>query len=686
VATYETRRKIVTPKSLKILFALGLILRFLFIGVKGATYLNDLFIPFLDNAVTHLTSNPWTLSPPQSFPYGVVLYAILFLPRLIAVTLFGNSVLGAGYFGIALVKLPLMAFDWFLLKTLLRLCPMREKQVFIYYWLNPIVIYISYVYGQLDVVVASLTLVSLFQLMRNKVFKSALTMAAATLCKFHVVLLVPFILVFIWNRNFAKNAVKKIAVWSGVWSSLTIVGFLPLILANRFVYATVGSPEALRLFSMKIQLSSHDFVFIGFFLILIVLGRLCLSTRISREGLLFGSAALMTCLIIPTEPMPGWYFWIIPFVTLLLAKYSNVPKSFYWMFQFSYFFFFCFAKDQAFFIPELISGIGLTVLQATLCGFLFGIFVLVLKEGAPLGRRARPVQFGLAGDSGAGKNHFSNLMGYLFGQNNTLVVEGDDYHRWERGAPEWDHITHLNPKANHLGHLVKHAHHIQLGMRIFQPHYDHNTGKFTASRELAPTKTVIYQGLHALYQKRLRDALDIKIYLEPSELVRIYWKLKRDIHQRGHSLERVMANIEKRKLDTVSHIVPQKNFADWVIEMLPVGETTVEKLLSEKEIDLAVRYLISNEISVMSLVDKLTNLPNLTLTQEYVPDSLDRISIYIHGSPTAGEIQKVAMELFPNLRHLTRSWREPVWFSGYNGLHQLFTLALIESRFGLVGD
>jgi len=63
--------------------------------------------------------------------------------------------------------------------------------------------------------------------------------------------------------------------------------------------------------------------------------------------------------------------------------------------------------------------------------------------------------------------------------------------------------------------------------------------------------------------------MDFSLYLDISDDVKLNWKIQRDMEERGHSLESILASIEARKPDFDAYIAPQKEFADVVIEVLP---------------------------------------------------------------------------------------------------------------------
>ncbi len=86
---------------------------------------------------------------------------------------------------------------------------------------------------------------------------------------------------------------------------------------------------------------------------------------------------------------------------------------------------------------------------------------------------------------------------------------------------------------------------------------------------MEPTPIIIFEGLHPMHDERVRDLLDFSLYLDISDEVKLNWKIQRDMEERGHSLESILASIEARKPDFDSFIAPQKEYADMTIEVLP---------------------------------------------------------------------------------------------------------------------
>jgi len=107
------------------------------------------------------------------------------------------------------------------------------------------------------------------------------------------------------------------------------------------------------------------------------------------------------------------------------------------------------------------------------------------------------------------------------------------------------------------------------GKSVEKPIYNHVNGTLDTPETIEPTPIIIFEGLHPMHDERVRDLLDFSLYLDISDEVKLNWKIQRDMEERGHSLESILASIEARKPDFDAYIAPQKEFAGLTIEVLP---------------------------------------------------------------------------------------------------------------------
>lgn len=218
--------------------------------------------------------------------------------------------------------------------------------------------------------------------------------------------------------------------------------------------------------------------------------------------------------------------------------------------------------------------------------------------------------FGICGDSGSGKTTLGNILKKFF--SNSFILECDRYHKWERGNENWQKYTHLNPEANYISKMNEDIFNLKIGNSIFQVDYDHKNGKFTENKLINSSENIIVCGLHSLYNT-YEHLYDLKIYVDTDFDLKKDWKIKRDVIERGHSLENVLKQIDKRKDDYEKYILPQRNKSDLVINFFSENEEMCLKILINKQYDVSkiLKTLNTKEINY-SLSSSEQNFLTLT--------------------------------------------------------------------------
>ncbi len=191
---------------------------------------------------------------------------------------------------------------------------------------------------------------------------------------------------------------------------------------------------------------------------------------------------------------------------------------------------------------------------------------------------------GFTGDSGAGKSTYVKALSTLLGEGRVTVIGLDDYHTLDRAQRKAVGITPLNPRCNDLGLAIDHAWQMKRGETVTKPVYDHATGTFAPPETVTPGDFVIFEGLHALYYEMMRAAEDLRIYFDTDPELKLRWKIKRDVEDRGHSVEQVKAEIAARQPDIQAFVEPQKAHADLIITLAPKEgtESDIKVILMER--------------------------------------------------------------------------------------------------------
>jgi uridine kinase len=229
----------------------------------------------------------------------------------------------------------------------------------------------------------------------------------------------------------------------------------------------------------------------------------------------------------------------------------------------------------------------------------------------------------ITGDSGSGKSTVSNILKELF--NNTFVLECDRYHKWERGDENWRKYTHLNPDANYLTKMQQDVFDLKIGNSVFQIDYDHSSGKFTDKKLIESAENIIVCGLHSLYLTE--TIINIKIYIDTDDNLRIPWKIKRDVQKRGYSIEHIIDQIKSRDEDFKHYIYPQKNNADIIINLYTDRIFDISDFVIDRELNVYFMIGIRANYNLHNIIFKL-NEKNITIQKKMLNHDGQYIYLY----------------------------------------------------------
>lgn len=181
---------------------------------------------------------------------------------------------------------------------------------------------------------------------------------------------------------------------------------------------------------------------------------------------------------------------------------------------------------------------------------------------------------GIAGGSGSGKTTFANKIIDYVKSDKLSVLHMDSYYLHDQPKhletkserPNFDHPHSFDWKL-----LREHLIMLKEGNDINSPVYDFKTNSRTDETELVKSQEVIlFEGIFSLFDKEIREMLDIKCFLHVDSDIRFTRRLHRDVNERGRSLESVISQYyETVRPMYLKYLEPQKQFADFT-----VGEET----------------------------------------------------------------------------------------------------------------
>ncbi len=201
------------------------------------------------------------------------------------------------------------------------------------------------------------------------------------------------------------------------------------------------------------------------------------------------------------------------------------------------------------------------------------------------------ILIGIAGASGSGKTLVAQNLYQTLGSDKVIIIQEDAYYKdlshlsfEERTRVNYDH-----PEAFDHALLVEHMDRLLQGERIQHPIYDYTThSRKKEFREVGPHEIIICEGILLLSIPELRDLMDIKIYIDTPQDICFIRRLQRDIHERGRSVDSVIAQYMKTVRPMFMQFVePSKRFADIIIPRggknsiaIDILKSKIEELLS----------------------------------------------------------------------------------------------------------
>jgi uridine kinase len=631
-----------------------------------------LFQPFVNSFINNGVLNPWQFYLEHnlnldSFPYHSLMLLIL-CPFAALSNLFRIE---------ALFKLPLLFADWGILYVLLKSFPNKEKSVYLFYFLNPIIIYAIYIHSQLDIIPTAILLYGIYLLMLNKYNYSSIVFGLALATKIHIIIALPLIFFYLYKNKNIKVAFKYIVIALSIFLLLD----LPFLFSDGFIQMVLLNPKQSLLFDSFYNIGSVN-ILLPIASILMIYLHFFNQEKVNHDLLYFYFGILFTATIFFIYSGSAWYVWMVPFVSMyFIQNNNNKSRLLYISFSVVYLVFFILFykseyKDILFLGNEInikihnerLADISFTLLEVTLVSIMYAFYKYGIKSNS-IYRKQLNLIIGIGGDSGVGKTTLLNSLQNLLGDK-LLQIEGDGEHKWERGDENWNKFTHLDPKANHIHKQSEAIYSLKHNEIIFRSDYEHSNGKFSKPKKVNPKQFIVIAGLHPFYLPKLRKNIDLKIYIDTDESLRRHWKIIRDTKKRGYSMQKIVEQIEIRMEDAGKYIYPQKEFADMIVKYYPVN--TFDLGEENEIIILGLKITFDANIHIEDVLNKL----DCSFMWDY-NDDLRSQYIEIETRPQVN-FEGIARDSIENIREIIAA--DIKWESGYEGLIQLISLKMISEN------
>lgn len=205
----------------------------------------------------------------------------------------------------------------------------------------------------------------------------------------------------------------------------------------------------------------------------------------------------------------------------------------------------------------------------------------------------KPIVIGIAGGTGSGKTSIAAKIMNTFKDKSVLLIQQDSYYR------DQSHLTYEERLKTNYDHphafdnelLMAQIHQLQRYEAIEVPVYDYTVHtRSDQTIHIEPKEVVILEGILVLEDAKLRDLMDIKLYVDTDADIRILRRMVRDIEERGRTIESVIHQYLSVVRPMHNQFVePSKSYADVIIPeggrnrvAIDLVTTKIEMILDEK--------------------------------------------------------------------------------------------------------
>lgn len=159
----------------------------------------------------------------------------------------------------------------------------------------------------------------------------------------------------------------------------------------------------------------------------------------------------------------------------------------------------------------------------------------------------KTIILGISGPSASGKSLLANTIVKELGSKQVVVISEDAYYKNNTHLPfeEREKINYDHPDAFDHQLLYEHLNELRHGRDINIPMYDYsNHLRCKETRHIGKHAIIVLEGILLFTNPKVRDLMDVKIFMNTSLDICLIRRLKRDIEKRGRSVDSVLAQYE----------------------------------------------------------------------------------------------------------------------------------------------
>ena len=194
----------------------------------------------------------------------------------------------------------------------------------------------------------------------------------------------------------------------------------------------------------------------------------------------------------------------------------------------------------------------------------------------------KPFIIGVAGGTGSGKTTVTEKVLEAAGVGSVATLAQDSYYRNQihLSTEERRGINYDHPDAFDWELMIAHLETLRDDEPVFSPIYDFtNDNRSSNTVPIMPAPIIVVEGVLVLYDPRLRNLFNLKIFVDADPDVRFIRRLERDVRERGRTPESVIHQyLETVRPSHLQFIEPTKRYADVIIPHGGMNEPALEML------------------------------------------------------------------------------------------------------------
>jgi len=196
-----------------------------------------------------------------------------------------------------------------------------------------------------------------------------------------------------------------------------------------------------------------------------------------------------------------------------------------------------------------------------------------------------PVIIGMAGGSGSGKTSVALKVQSFFPYERVEILSHDSYYRDNSELPMSDRekINYDHPAAFETELLLEHRDTLREGHGVKQPIYDYEThSRSEDGVKVGPADIVLLEGILVLEDARLRERMDIRIFIDADADERFIRRLQRDVKSRDRNIDSIISQYTRTVRPMhLQFVESSKRYADLIIPEGAHNEVAIDLIVTK---------------------------------------------------------------------------------------------------------